>query len=104
MRSFAGILLTTLITSLVQAQEPKPGPGFRVASPVVSQFEDGAPLAGGQKLIAGETLFFRFGVVNFKTSATGKVQITGHAQAFDPRGTAIAAQDEVAIDHARPGG
>lgn len=100
MRSFAGILRIAslvLIASLVQAQEPKPGPAFRVAGPAVSQFEDGAPLAGGQKLVAGETLFFRFGVVNFKTSATGKVQITGHAQAFDPRGTAIAAQDEVAI-------
>lgn len=96
-RSFAGILFIALSVLLVQGQEPKPGAGFRIVSPVVSQFEDGAPLAGGQKLIAGETLFFRFGVANFKTSATGKVQITGHAQAFDPRGTAIAAQDEVAI-------
>jgi hypothetical protein len=90
----AGLLL---IASLLQAQAPKPLPAFRVADPIVSQFEDGPPLAGGQKLVAGETLFFRFGVVNFKTSAAGKVQITGHAQAFDPRGSAIVPQDEVAI-------
>jgi hypothetical protein len=47
-------------------------------------------------LVAGETLFFRFGVVNFKT-ANGRVQITGHAQVFDPKGIAIAARDENVI-------
>jgi hypothetical protein len=96
-RSFYAPAAIFLIAPLLQAQAPKPLPTFRVTDPVVSQFEDGPPLAGGQKLVAGETLFFRFGVANFKTGVTGKVQITGHAQAFDPRGTAIAPQDEVAI-------
>ena len=63
----AGIFL---VTSLVPAQAPKAGgqPAFKVTDPIVSQFEDGPALPGGQKLVAGETLFFRFGVLNFKTS------------------------------------
>ncbi|MGD1070911.1 MAG: hypothetical protein ABSB15_12280 [Bryobacteraceae bacterium] len=97
MRSFATLAGLVFTASLLQAQAPKTPADFRVSNPIVSQFEDGPPLAGGQKLVAGETLFFRFGVVNFKTSATGNVQVTGHAQAFDPRGTAIVAEDEVAI-------
>jgi hypothetical protein len=96
-RSFATLAGLVFTASLLQAQAPKTPADFRVSNPIVSQFEDGPPLAGGQKLVAGETLFFRFGVVNFKTSATGNVQVTGHAQAFDPRGTAIVAEDEVAI-------
>ena len=92
--TLAGFLF---IAPLLHAQGIKTPAAFRVADPIVSQFEDGPPLAGGQKLVAGETLFFRFGVVNFKTSAKGAVEVTGHAQAFDPRGTAIVAEDQVAI-------
>jgi len=71
-------------------------PALKAVDPVISQFEDGPPI-GNQKLVVGETFFFRFGVVNFKTGEGGKVQLTGHAQAFDSRGTAIAAPDEVII-------
>ncbi|HVW87772.1 MAG TPA: hypothetical protein VHB50_23970 [Bryobacteraceae bacterium] len=70
---------------------------LQVTEPVVSQFEDGPALPTGQKLVPGETIFFRFEAANFRTSESGKVQLTGHAQVFDPRGTPVAPPDEVAI-------
>lgn len=48
-------------------------------------------------MVVGETGFFRFAAVNFKTSDTGKVQLTGHVQVFDPRGTPIAPTDDIVI-------
>jgi hypothetical protein len=95
------LVISPLAIALLQAQTPRGGrqsapASFQVTDPIVSQFEDGPALAGGQKLVAGETLFFRFGVVNYKIS-TGKVQIAGHAQALDPKGVSIAARDDIAI-------
>ncbi len=95
-------ILVVLVIPLLRAQTPKGGKqeapaAFRVTDPTISQFEDGPALPAAQKLVAGETLFFRFGVANFRTSANGTVKITGHAQAFDPKGIAIAARDEIAI-------
>jgi len=69
---------------------------LKVSDPVISQFEDGPPV-GGQKLVVGESVFFRFGVLGYKTGEGGKVHLTGHAQVFDARGVAIAPVDEVAI-------
>ena len=75
---------------------PSPSAALQVSTPIVSQFEDGAALPGGQKLVSGETVFFRFSVQGFK-SADSRVQLTGHAQAFDPDGKAIMPVDEVVI-------
>ncbi|MDP9170368.1 MAG: hypothetical protein M3N54_07105 [Acidobacteriota bacterium] len=83
------------------AQNSKPpaaAPGtLQVLNAVVSQFEDGEPLGSGDKAVAGEMMFLRFDVAGFKTSEAGRVQLTGHVQAFDPRGTAVASPDEIAI-------
>ena len=70
---------------------------LRAVQVIVSQSEDGPPLEGGQSLIAGESVFFSFQLENYKTGASGKVQIAGHVQAFDPRGTPIMPVDEVVI-------
>jgi hypothetical protein len=70
---------------------------FRVTEPVVSQFEDGAAISPSQKVVPGETVFFRYSAVEFKAGENGRVQITGHMQAFDSRGTAIIPRDEVAV-------
>jgi hypothetical protein len=83
------------------AQTPRPRavpatPALQTSGPVISQFEDGPPLSG-QKLVVGEYAFFRFGVLNFKTSDDGKVQVSGRVQVFDPRGTPVAPADEVAV-------
>ncbi|MDE3199190.1 MAG: hypothetical protein KGN84_22765 [Acidobacteriota bacterium] len=70
---------------------------LQTTQPIVSQFEDGAALEGGQKFVAGESGFFRFTAVNFKTADTGRIQLSGHAQVFDPRGTPIAPVDDLNI-------
>lgn len=70
---------------------------LRVSDLIVSQFEDGPPVPAGQKLVSGETGYFRFSAAGFKTMESGRVQLTGHAQVFDPLGTPVMPQDEVAI-------
>ncbi len=95
-------LLAGLTASPVLAQKAaaKKAPAVAVlqtVNPILSQFEDGGTLPGGQKLTPGETVFFRFGAIGFKTTEAGRVQLTGHAQGFDPEGNAIMPQDEVVI-------
>ncbi|MCU1325646.1 MAG: hypothetical protein JWN34_1016 [Bryobacterales bacterium] len=70
---------------------------FRVAEPVISQFEDGAAISGNQRVVPGETVFFRFSALDFKVGENSKVMLTGHAQVFDPRGVPIAPIDETAV-------
>lgn len=67
---------------------------LKAGDPVVSQFEDGAPLAGTQRVVPGETVFFRFAVTDFVVGENAKVRLNGHAQIFDPRGIAISPPDE----------
>lgn len=70
---------------------------LKVVRPLVSQSEDGPPLEGGQAFQSGEQVFFSFQAENYKTGTTGKVQLTGHIEAFDPKGIPIAPRDEVVI-------
>lgn len=90
MRLFA-IAALVAVASVACAQE------LTIARPQVSQSEDGAPLAAGETFVPGETVFFSFEVAGYKPPANGKVQLKGHVQAFDPRGTAIAVEDEQSI-------
>src|SRR5947209_13868799 len=83
--------LFLLIASLAAA-----GQTLKLGKPVISQFEDGPPIAASQKPVPGETVHFAFLVEGFK-SVDGKVRITGHAQLFDPRGIAASPREEVAI-------
>jgi len=98
-----GICLAAwVVLPLAQAQtaRPKPqpaGPPLQLGAPVISQFEDGPGLTGAQKFVVGESGFFRFSVANFKIGEDGKVVLTGHSQVFDPRGTPVAAVDELVI-------
>jgi hypothetical protein len=98
----ARLFLMLVPVALISAQTPRPksapaGPPLQTTAATVSQFEDGQGLEGSQKMVVGETGFFRFAAVNFKTSDTGKVQLTGHVQVFDSRGAAIAPVDDIAI-------
>ena len=87
-----------LIVGTLRGQAPKQvKSGFRVSDPIVSQFEDGAALAATQRVVPGETVFFRFSAADFKVGDTGKIIMTGHVQAFDPRGTAIISRDEAGV-------
>lgn len=87
-----------LIVGTLRGQAPRQAKsGFRISDPIVSQFEDGAALAATQRVVPGETVFFRFSAADFKVGDTGKIIMTGHLQAFDPRGTAIISRDEAGV-------
>jgi hypothetical protein len=87
---FAVVFVT--IASALHAQTV-----LKAVQPRVSQSEDGPSLESGQAFLSGEQVFFSFQAENYKTGTTGKVQLTGHIGAFDPKGTPIAPLDEVVI-------
>ena len=72
-------------------------PALKLTNAIVSDSEDGPALAPGSAFLSGETLFFSFQVENYRMGLTGKVQLTGHIQAFDPAGTPIIPRDEELI-------
>lgn len=67
-----------------------------VGHAVAAQFEDGPPL-GSMQLVPGEVVYFSFFADGFRKSATGRVELTGHVQVFDPSGIAIAPKEEIPI-------
>ncbi len=54
-------------------------------------------LGKGAVFQPGDMVFFSFQVENYRMGLTGKVQLTGHIQAFDPNGTPIMPRDEELI-------
>jgi hypothetical protein len=80
-----------------------PAQTLRVVRAVVSQSEDGPAIgnggngANGLAFQPGDLAFFSFQVENYKTGTTGKVQLTGHIEVFDSRGTPIVPRDEEVI-------
>src|SRR5579862_5948220 len=70
---------------------------LKVTRAVISESEDGPAIAAGASFQPGETVFFSFLVENYRMGLTGKVQLTGHTQAFDPTGTPIVPRDEELI-------
>ncbi len=85
------MLSILLFLSAVTAQN------LTVTSPVVSQSEDGPSIEGSQAFQAGELIFFSFQADHYKPNSLGKVQLSGHVEAFDPAGKLIATKDEVAV-------
>jgi hypothetical protein len=73
------------------------GQTLRVARGVISPSEDGPAIGNGPAFQPGDLAFFSFQVENYKTGTTGKVQLTGHVEVFDPRGTPIVPRDEEVI-------
>lgn len=61
----------------------------------MSRSEDGPAADSGFE--PGDVVFFSFQVENYKVSATGKVNLTGHVQVFDPRGTPVVPRDDESI-------
>jgi hypothetical protein len=90
----AGILLAA--APAIFAQTPAAPRTLRAINPVAAQFEDGPPL-GSLRLVPGEVVYFSFSVENFRRSDTGKVELTGHVQVFDPAGTPIYPVEEVPV-------
>ncbi|HYA18682.1 MAG TPA: hypothetical protein VEF06_14515 [Bryobacteraceae bacterium] len=73
------------------------GPNLAAARPVVSQSEDGPPMQGGESFVPGEQVFFRYIVEGLNAKPADKIRLTGHIQAFDPKGVAISVPDEQVI-------
>lgn len=93
--AIATVMLAALVSPL--DAQPTAAQALKVAHPVVSESEDGAALAQGAQFQPGEIVYFSFQVENYRMGLTGKVQLAGHIQAFDPAGTPIIARDEELI-------
>jgi hypothetical protein len=90
--SVVGVLLAASLCILGQASTTT----LTVGQPVAAQFEDGPPL-GSLRLVPGEVVYFSFFADSFRKSATGRVELTGHVQVFDPTGTPVAPKEEIPI-------
>lgn len=82
--------------AVVALAAPLGAQSLKVAGATVSDSEDGPPIGKGT-FQPGETLFFSFRVENYRMAVNGKVQITGHIEAFDVNGTPIMPRDEQLI-------
>src|SRR5580698_6165917 len=86
--AIATVALAALVSPLDAQTRPAQTPAaLKVTRAIVSESEDGPALAQGAVFLPGEMLFFSFQVENYRMGLTGKVQLTGHIQAFDPAGT-----------------
>ena len=98
---FALLALTPALFAQAGAQggakPPAAAPTIRVVRAVVSQSEDGPAIESGLSFLPGDLAFFSFQVENYRIGPTGKVQLTGHIEAFDPKGTPIVPRDEEVI-------
>src|SRR5580658_8984385 len=79
-------LLFSLQTS--HAQTSAAPATLNVGNGVAAQYEDGPPL-GSLRLVPGEVVYFSFTAENFRKSDSGRVELTGHVQVFDPAGTSV---------------
>jgi hypothetical protein len=91
------VLFLALIAALVLAPPVLDAQTLKVIHPIVSASEDGPELERGAAFQPGEVVYFSFQVENYKAGATGRVQLTGHIEAFDAKGTPIASPDEEVI-------
>lgn len=91
----AFVMAFLVLSSALEAQGV--ADGIKISRAVVSQSEDGPSLENGLSFQPGDLAFFSFQVENYKIGPTGKVQLTGHIQAFDPKGTPIIPRDEEVI-------
>jgi hypothetical protein len=96
--AIATVTLAALVSLLdAQTRAAQTPPALKATHPIVSESEDGPAFAQGAVFLPGDMLFFSFQVENYRMGLTGKVQLTGHIQAFDPAGTPIVARDEELI-------
>ncbi len=102
MRAAALSAFLVIVPALLAQSSPKSAPPpnikpLQTVRAVISQSEDGIPLQSGTEFQPGDIAFFSFQVENYHVNPTGKVDLVGHMQAFDPKGVAIVAADEQMI-------
>lgn len=90
--------LLALAPALVAQNSTAPAArAVQVLRAVISQSEDGPAVDSGFEFQPGDIAFFSFQVENYRTSSTGKIQLTGHVEVLDPRGVPVIPRDEEAI-------
>jgi hypothetical protein len=94
MRASAAFAFLALAPTLAAQSVARP---IQLVRAVMSQSEDGPPIPSGLAFEPGDIAFFSFQVENYRTGPTGKVQLTGHIEVFDPKGTPVVPRDEQAI-------
>lgn len=92
----AAVLLPAAFFGLSAFGQTAAQTALKVANPVASQFEDGPPL-GSLRLVPGEIVHFSFIAENYRRSAAGRVELTGHVEIFDPRGISISPAEEIPL-------
>lgn len=95
----AALLFAQTLSAQSNAKSAPAAPArpLQVLRAAISQSEDGIPLQSGDNFRPGDIAFFSFQVENYRVGPTGKVDLVGHMQAFDPKGVAIAPADEETI-------
>jgi hypothetical protein len=86
-----------VVTQQAGAKAPPAGGTIKVLRAVVSQSEDGPSIENGLSFLPGDIAFFSFQAEGYKVGPTGKVQLTGHVEVSDAKGTPIVPRDEEAI-------
>jgi|SRR5579863_9883028 len=89
------VIALLALAPVLQAQAA--GRILKVARAVISQSEDGPAIENGLSFQPGDLAFFSFQVENYMTGPTGKVQLAGHIEVFDPKGVLIVPRDEEAV-------
>ena len=98
--AIATVALAALVSPLgaqTRAAQTSPAAALKVTHAVIAESEDGPAFAQGAVFQPGDVVFFSFLVENYRMGLTGKIQLTGHIQAFDPAGTPIVPRDEELI-------
>jgi hypothetical protein len=85
------------LLAILALSEPLWAQTLQIARPVISQSEDGPPIENGLAFQPGDIAWFSFQVENYKIGPTGKIQLTGHIEAVDPKGTLVMPRDEEVI-------
>ncbi len=87
--NLAALVLAASSVALAQSS-------LTITNATASRMEDGPPL-GALRLVPGEVVYFSFTASGYSKSAEGRVEMTGHAQVFDPAGVPIAPKDDLPV-------
>jgi hypothetical protein len=77
-------LVLCLVVATPFFQATGPARPFTVVNPVLHQYEDGPPLAGSSKFLAGDTVFVSFQLTGFRTNEAAKMHVSAVLEAVDP--------------------
>jgi hypothetical protein len=91
------VIALALATLAAQSTSAQSNSALKISRPVISQSEDGPAVERGLTFQPGDVAFFSFQVENYKLGTTGKIQLTGHIEVFDPKGTPVVPRDEEVV-------